>query len=53
MEEIKREDAPNEGINLQADALTDLQVTVDQADETKGGGLPRIKTFICPSDPNV
>jgi hypothetical protein len=53
MEEIKREDAPNEDINLQADALTDLPVTVEQADETKGGGMPRIKTFTCPSDPYI
>jgi hypothetical protein len=53
MEAIKREDAPNEDINPEADALTDLLVTVEQADETKGGGMPRIKTFICPSDPSV
>ena len=52
MKEIKREGAPNEDINLQADALTDLPVTVEQADETKGG-TPRIKTFICPSDPYI
>jgi len=30
--------------------LADLPVAHEQADETKGGGMTRIKTFICPSD---
>ena len=37
MKGIKREDTSNEDINLQADALTDLPVADEQADETKGG----------------
>ena len=37
MENRRIENAPNEGINLQADALADLPVTDEQADETKAG----------------
>lgn len=37
MENRRKENAPNEGIDLQADALTDLPVTDEQADETKAG----------------
>ena len=37
MNNRKKENAPNEVINLQADALTDLPVTDEQAHETKAG----------------
>lgn len=37
MENRRKENAPHEGTELQADALTDLPVTDEQADETKAG----------------
>jgi hypothetical protein len=38
MEVRRKENATNDNITLQADTLTDLQVTDEQADETIGGG---------------
>lgn len=45
MENSKKANATNAGINLQADALTDLPVTHEQADEIKGGQPPHVKVF--------
>ena len=35
----------NDEINLQADSLTDLSVTDEQADETKGGPRDEIEVY--------
>ena len=36
-----KENAKNDEVNHQADALTDLAVADEQADETKGGAIQR------------
>jgi len=43
MADRKKENATNDNISPQADTLTDLPLTGEQADETKGG--PHIKAF--------
>ncbi|HSB10609.1 MAG TPA: hypothetical protein VLM38_14060 [Blastocatellia bacterium] len=37
MKNRKKEKATNDKVNLQADTLTDLPVTDEQADDTRGG----------------
>ena len=39
MEDRKQENAKNESIEENVDELTDLSVSEEQADETKGGGM--------------
>ena len=40
METTEKENSKNEDINIQADALSDLPVTDEQADQTRAGGSP-------------
>ena len=41
MENRRKANATNDAISLQAEALSDLPVTVDQAEQAKGGGILR------------
>jgi len=45
MEDRKKANTTNDNLSLKADALTDLPITNEQADETKGGALPHVKVF--------
>ena len=45
MENRRKENAPNESINHQADTLTDLPIADEQAGETKGGASGTGKTM--------
>jgi Ca2+-binding RTX toxin-like protein len=38
MEDRRKANATNDAISLQAEALSDLPVTVEQAEQAKGGG---------------
>jgi len=52
METTEKENATNEGINLQPDALTDLPVADERADETRGGygGLTNVRVDLTVTD---
>jgi len=57
METTERRNAANENIKPQADALNDLPVAGEQADETRGGTrvgttISPVKTYHCPADPS-
>ena len=53
METTERRNAANENMKPQADALNDLPVAGEQADETRGGTTIRpVKTYLCPGDPS-
>ena len=45
METTEKENATNDEINLQAEALTDLPLANEQAGETKGGASGTGKTM--------
>lgn len=47
-EEVKKEE-----LNPIEEGLSDLLVSADQADETKGGIKASPKLFLCPSDPSA